>query len=157
MSHSAIIALACLASLITALAADNMKAFPAPADGMSRFVVTLPAEANEGDLKVEVVIGKTVQLEPSNRYFFGGKIETKVAQGWGFTYYLLPELGPMGGTLMGVDANAAKVERFVPVAGEPLLLRYNSKLPVVVYVPDGVEVRYRIWRAPADCIKASKG
>ncbi|HWD31650.1 MAG TPA: ecotin family protein, partial [Pseudomonas sp.] len=27
------------------------------------------------------------------------------------------------------------------------LLRYNSKLPVVVYVPQGVEVRFRIWSA----------
>ena len=32
-------------------------------------------------------------------------------------------------------------------AGEPLLVRYNSKLPVVVYAPGDVEVRYRIWAA----------
>jgi len=25
--------------------------------------------------------------------------------------------------------------------------RYNPKLPIVVYVPDGIEVRYRIWTA----------
>jgi ecotin len=70
MKHSAIFALACLASLITAVAADNVKAFPAPEKGMSRFVVTLHPEQNEADLKVEIVIGKTVLLEPSNRYFF---------------------------------------------------------------------------------------
>ncbi len=156
MSHSAILALAFLASLITAVAADNMKAFPAPEQGMSRFVVTLPAEENEPDMKVEVVIGKTILLEPNNRYVFLGKVEMKVAEGWGFTYYVLPKLGPIGGTLMAVDPNAAQVERFITVACEPLLLRYNSKLPVVVYVPEGVEVRYRIWRAPAELIKASR-
>jgi ecotin len=29
------------------------------------------------------------------------------------------------------------------------LLRYNPKLPLVVYVPDGFELRYRVWRAAA--------
>ena len=27
------------------------------------------------------------------------------------------------------------------------LIRYNSRLPVVVYAPEGVELRYRIWKA----------
>jgi ecotin len=36
-------------------------------------------------------------------------VETRIAQGWGFTYYVLPKLGPMAGTLMAVDPNAPKV------------------------------------------------
>ncbi|MBW2490657.1 MAG: proteinase inhibitor I4 serpin, partial [Deltaproteobacteria bacterium] len=35
--------------------------------------------------------------------------------------------------------------------------RYNSRLPVVVYVPEGVEVRYRIWRAEPESKKAHEG
>lgn len=27
------------------------------------------------------------------------------------------------------------------------MLRYNSKLPIVVYTPENVEVKYRIWKA----------
>ena len=27
------------------------------------------------------------------------------------------------------------------------LVRYNSRLPIVLYTPDNVEVRYRLWRA----------
>ncbi len=34
----------------------------------------------------------------------------------------------------------------ITLGGEPELHRYNSRLPLVVYEPDGVEVRYRIWR-----------
>ncbi len=48
---------------------------------------------------------------------------------------------------MAVDPNAPKVDRFVTLGGEPTLIRYNSRLPVVVYVPEGVEVRYRLWTA----------
>jgi ecotin len=43
----------------------------------------------------------------------------------------------------------------VAVRGEGFLLRYNSKLPVVVYVPNGFEVRYRIWRADESIGKAN--
>ena len=56
-------------------------------------------------------------------------------------------LEPMAGTLMAIDPDAPKEDRFVPLGGEPYLIRYNSRLPVVVYAPKGVEVRYRIWSA----------
>jgi len=31
--------------------------------------------------------------------------------------------------------------------GANALQRYNSRLPIVVYVPKGTEVKYRIWQA----------
>jgi ecotin len=37
------------------------------------------------------------------------------------------------------------------------LIRYNSRLPVVVYVPEGVEVRYRIWRADPEAKVVPQG
>ncbi|EFZ89211.1 ecotin [Salmonella enterica subsp. enterica serovar Montevideo str. 609460] len=30
------------------------------------------------------------------------------------------------------------------------MLRYNSKLPIVVYTPANVDVKYRIWKADAN-------
>ncbi len=48
---------------------------------------------------------------------------------------------------MGVAPNAPKAQRFVTLGGEPYLVRYNSRLPLVVYVPEGCEVRYRLWTA----------
>ncbi|MNT95848.1 Ecotin precursor [compost metagenome] len=48
-----------------------------------------------------------------------------------------------------------KKQAFVPVVGEGFMLRYNSKLPVVVYVPEGVEVRYRVWSASNKVKKAT--
>ena len=145
------------AVVTTAVVADNLKAFPAAKKGITRYVLPLPKEENETALKVELLIGKTVQVDPNNKFFFSGKVETRIAQGWGFTYYVLPKLGPMAGTLMDVDPNAPKVGRFITISGEPPLLRYNSQLPIVVYVPEGVELRYRIWRAPAEATKANPG
>jgi len=153
-----IIALAAFAiTLSMTHAADNMKAFPPAAAGMVRFVLPLAPEKDEDSPKVELVVGKTVKLDAGNRYFFGGSMETVTIEGWGFDYHILRKLGPMAGTLMAVDPDAPKVERFIAVGGEPQLLRYNSRLPLVIYVPEGVQVRYRIWRAGADLKKAEQG
>jgi ecotin len=56
-----------------------------------------------------------------------------------------------------VDPNAPTVNRFIRLGGAPSLIRYNSRLPVVVYVPEGVDVRYRIWRAEPESKEATEG
>jgi ecotin len=58
---------------------------------------------------------------------------------------------------MAVDPNVPKVMRFVALGGEPYLIRYNSRLPVVVYVPEGTEVRYRVWSAGPEAQAMEKG
>jgi len=141
----------------TSLAADNMKAFPPAEEGMVRYVINLSEQEDESGWRVELLVGKTVQLDAANRYFFAGTLETETIEGWGFDRHIVRKLGPMAGTLMAVDPNAPKVERFITLGGEPRLLRYNSRLPLVVYVPDGVEVRYRFWRADADIANAERG
>ena len=155
MKNLAALAL-CLVSC-TSVAVDNMKAFPPADPGMVRYVIELPEQANEADWRVELLIGKTVKTDAANRYFFAGTLETETIEGWGFDRHILRKLGPMAGTLMAVDPDVPQVERFITLAGEARLLRYNSRLPLVVYVPEGVEVRYRIWRAGDDVATARAG
>lgn len=136
-----------LASVFSLYAGDDMKAFPPPEKGILRYVLRLPEQADEAAFQVELIAGKTVPVDPRNRYFFGGRIQQETIPGWGFTLYRVSPLGPMAGTLMAVDPNEPKVEKFIGLAGAPFLIRYNSRLPVVVYAPEGVAVRYRIWAA----------
>ena len=138
-------------------AADNLKAFPAAEEGMVRYVLQLPKQHDESAFKVELMVGKTVQVDERNRYFFGGKLEAENIKGWGFTRYQVSKLGPMAGTRMAVDPSAPKVSRFIALGGDPYIIRYNSRLPIVVYVPEGVEVRYRIWTAGAEVKAIEKG
>jgi len=143
---SAIIVLMLFCSI--SLTANNyMKAYPVAKTGMTRWVLNVPKQQNEAAFKVELIAGKTLLLDSGNRYFFGGKFTRKVIKGWGFYRYIVSKFGPMAGTMMGVAPNAPKVERFITLGGPPYLIRYNSRLPIVVYVPIGVEVHYRIWRA----------
>ena len=96
---------------------NNMKAFPPADEGMVRYVLQLPQEADETAMKVELIAGKTVLTDAVNSYFFGGKIEEQNIEGWGFPRYNVSPLGPMAGTLMGVDPEAPKVNRFVTLGG----------------------------------------
>ena len=138
-------------------AADNLNAFPSAKEGMVRYVLQLPKQDDESALKVELIIGKTIQTDERNKYFFGGKIEQETINGWGFIYYKVSKLGPLAGTLMAIDPDAPKVERFITLGGDSYLVRYNSRLPLVVYVPEGVEVRYRIWTAGGEAKAIERG
>jgi ecotin len=152
-----ITALWLLAAVLSPYAGDNMMAFPPAKEGMIRYVLQLPKQDDESTFKVELIVGKTVPVDEKNRYFFGGKIEEKTIKGWGFPRYNVSKLGPMAGTRMAIDPNVPKVNRFVTLGGEPYLIRYNSRLPIVVYVPEGVEVRYRIWNARPETKVIEKG
>ena len=151
------VVLSLLLAMPAARAANNMKAFPPAEEGMVRHVLQLPKQDDESAFKVELIVGKTVQLDEGNRYFFAGRIERETIKGWGFDRYQVSKLGPMAGTLMAIDPNAPKVARFVTLGGDPYFVRYNSRLPIVVYVPEGVEVRYRIWSAGAETQSIEKG
>jgi ecotin len=134
-----------------------MKAFPPAEKGMVRYVLQLPKQDNESIFKVELIVGKTVQVDEKNRYFFGGNIEKETIKGWGYPRYIVSKIGLMAGTLMAVNPDVPKVARFITLGGEPYIIRYNSRLPIVVYVPEGVEVRYRIWTTRADLKSMEKG
>ena len=96
-------------AMLSAQGADgNMKAFPPAEKGMVRYVLQVPKQDDESAFKVELVVGKTVQVDAVNKYFFAGKIEEETIQGWGFPRYILRKLGPMAGTLMAVDPNVAE-------------------------------------------------
>ena len=152
-----IAALLIFCAAISVRAADNMKAYPPADEGMVRHVLQIPHLDDESTSKVEIIVGKTVLVDSANRYFFGGKIEEQIIEGWGFPRYNVSKLGPMAGTLMAVDPNAPKVNRFVTMGGEPFLIRYKSKLPIVVYAPEGVEVKYRVWTAAPEAKAIDKG
>ena len=123
---------------------EEMKPYPAAEEGLTRMVFRLPTVENEEDRKVEIVVGKTLEVD-CNLTWFRGNLEKRVAEGWGYPYFVLEKVGAPSTTLMACPPGEEKTEAFVGVRGDGFLQRYNSKLPVVTYVPEGFEVRYRIW------------
>jgi ecotin len=125
----------------------ELKPFPAAEKGMERFVVVLPEKtrAEEVDFKVELIPGKTMLTDGVNQVRHGSTIETRPLKGWGYTFYEVTGQDTTMSTMMAAPEGSEKVEQFV--SGTPLLIRYNSRLPIVVYAPEGYELRYRIWTA----------
>jgi len=132
----------------------GMKPYPVPETGYQRQVFRVPAVEDEADRKIEILVGKTMAVD-CNRTWFGADLKHHTAEGWGFPYYVLDKVGPAASTMMACPPGEEKSDAFVRVQGEGFLQRYNSKLPVVVYVPDGFEVRYRIWSAGTEVGRAT--
>jgi len=66
--------------------------------------------------------------------------------GWGYPLYRLTSVAGPASTMRACPGEAKRTA-FVAVNLEDPFLRYNSKLPLVIYVPDGFNVRYRTWSA----------
>lgn len=122
----------------------DLRAFPAATQGQTRHVINLPAMQDENRAKIELIVGKTQQVD-CNHHFYGGQLQERTAEGWGYNYYVLDNLGNGASTLLGCPSNASRTA-FVRSSSETIV-RYNSRLPLVVYTPSDVELRYRVWRA----------
>jgi len=132
---------------------DDLKPWPAATAGESRHVIRLSAMDDEANHGVELVIGKELEID-CNRHWFGGKLERQVVSGWGYPLYRLTSVAGPASTMMACPGEDKRTA-FVAVNLEDPMLRYNSKLPIVVYAPDGFSVRYRTWSVDADAIEAS--
>ena len=91
-----------------------------------------------------------------NQHAFEGTLTEEVVSGWGYPYDELRAVGPLISTLMACPPNEPPRDTFVLVHGDGFLQRYNSRLPVVVYVPTGFEVRYRLWEARSEIGQAKQ-
>lgn len=128
-------------------ASSWQKAYPAAEKGMKRIVIHLDAQKDEFSWKVELIVGKTLETDGVNRVALMGKIEERPVEGWGYTFYRAEiKSDGMISTRIGVDPNQPKVKQFVTLMPYGPV-RYNSRLPIVVYIPEGYEVRYRFWKA----------
>lgn len=123
----------------------EIEMFPKAKEGFKQVYIQLPVAKNENDLKVEFFVGAEKVLD-CNNYFLMGNVKTQDLQGWGYNYYEVESNGEAAGTLMGCR-DQKKTKKFVTL--QPEIVRYNSKLPLVFYVPKDLEVRYRVLRADA--------
>ena len=135
----------------------QLKAFPVAKEGMERFVIVLPHKerGEEDTFQIELIVGKEMLTDGINLVRLANTIEARPLEGWGYTYYEVTGSSETVSTMMAPPEGAPKVKTFVTAA--PLQIAYNSRLPIVVYVPTGYEVRYRIWQAAKKTRKAEKG
>ena len=148
--------LPCLAMSSDRSPSEALEAFPEAAQGMVRWVIHLPEMPRpEEDYSVELVVGRIIRTDGVNLMRMDTVLKERPLEGWGYTYYEMTGNGRTSSTLMAPPEGAPQVDAFVH--GPPLRIRYNSRLPVVVYAPVGFELRYRIWAAAEEFLTAGEG
>lgn len=141
--------------LLAAEPASDIKMFPAAGEKEQRVIIRVPQRANEADSKVEVMIGLK-QAADCNQRRISGDLQEINLKGWGYSYYRLEKMGPMISTRMACPPGSKNKSDTIPVIGKGYLLRYNSRLPIVIYAPKELEVRYRFWHADTNSQLATK-
>ncbi len=133
---------------------DKTHMFPKAKEGFVKYVIEVPKKANDTDHRVELLIGKKMLVD-CNQHSLRAKIENVTLKGWGFIYLEVSDIHTGPSTMMACPQ--PKTEKFINIhMGEKALRRYNSRSPIVVYIQDGYQVRYRVWSADKTILDAKK-
>jgi len=129
---------------------ESLEPYPLPKGGEKRVVIYLGTAPNEDELEVELLAGKMKNIDCNNYHLADSSITENTIRGWGYTLYQVKVGDNLFGTLMGCSPGSEHMA-FVP--GASTKVRYNSRLPLVLYTADNVIIKYRVWSAPASFTK----
>ena len=143
---------------VAALPSLDLSAYPKPAPGLQRWVIQpsglLPksrdplVSSHPLDWRIQLIVGQEVTLDCNVRNLSGP----------GMTMRMLPEasgkaLFEVRGPLRVISTKKAcppgePLKRsFLSLGQQPYLVPYNLSWPIVVDLPKGAELRWRLWKA----------
>lgn len=135
MTRTALIAALALAAP-PALAAHET-AFPAAKPGFRRFDIAVTTSA-EAPRRIDFYVGKTMTID-CNRHWLNGEFVADDVEGAPFFTFT-------------TDGRTSSTKMFCPddkkqvfVSGPRMTAEARADAPLVVYVPDGYELRYDVW------------
>lgn len=121
---------------------DSM--FPNAEAGMKKHTFQVEQLENENDAMIEIVVSKDITGD-CNLKFLMGELTEKNLDGWGYNYFEFSGDGSFGGTMMMCPEGQEKTAQKA-YSHRQALYRYNSKLPIVVYTHEDLNVGLRIWK-----------
>ena len=121
----------------------NLEMFPKAKTGFKQVYIQVPIVENEENYKIELHVGKEALVD-CNQHFMNGQLSELNLDGWGYTYFKVESDGAISSNKMACLDSKLEL-KFITLT--PQLVRYNSKLPIVVYVPESFIVKYKIFKA----------
>ena len=136
----------------------NLTGYPEPAPGLKRWVIQpsglLPKSADPFisahplDWRIQLIVGQTIRLDCNSKRLSGS----------GMTMRMLPKAsgkalfevkGPVAviSTKMACPDDQPTRTSFLSLGKQPYLVPYNASWPIVVDLPVGTELRWRVWKA----------
>lgn len=94
---------------------------------------------------MQLIVGKRIQTDGVNHYRLHGQVDKQTLKGFGFDFYRVTGCRDAASTRIGVPPGQKPVESFIEIPRT--LIAYNSRLPIVVYAPQDVVVKYRVFSA----------
>ncbi len=119
----------------------DISMYPKVLKDENQHIIELPNLDNESNYKVEIFVAKEMEVD-CNDHFLAGALEEKDVKGWGYNYYTFKTDGSVISTMMACPDNTLTKK---DVYSKGQLVAYNSKLPIVIYTPEGYNVKYKIW------------
>ncbi|HUH25367.1 MAG TPA: ecotin family protein [Flavobacterium sp.] len=130
----------------------DVSIFPKPEKGYKMMVIEVPHSNLDAQKKIEFFAGKYMETDSCNRHGLSGSFDVKDLQGWGYNYYVLKTDGNVFSTQMKCGDNKM-INQFV--SGPSQLISYNGKMPIVIYVPEDIDVHFKIYEANKEEFKAA--
>ena len=136
----------------------NLSGYPQPSPGLKRWVIQpsglLPKSsdpiisASPIDWRIQLIVGQTVTID----------CNTKRLSGSGMTMRMLPKASgkalfevkdPVAviSTKMACADNQSSRSSFLSLGKQPYLVPYNASWPIVVDLPETLQLRWRVWKA----------
>ena len=122
---------------------QSIDMFPEALKGYTRHVIRLPKLEDEA--RIDLLPGKVVRGDTCNKRLASVSVEKENIQGWGFSYYKISDFNAGPSTLMACPSGEQDI-KVIASNDELQNMHYNDRMPVVVFVEDGMTLDYKIWR-----------
>jgi ecotin len=122
----------------------ELKPYPLPTKTEKRIVIHVAPTSDESLQKVELVVGKIKEIDCNRHGLTESDISDVGLKGWGYPLFKAHAGDKMTSTRMACPDN--KLEKAF-VSGKSILIRYNSRLPIVIYTEPDTVIQYRLWSA----------
>ncbi|CCD15895.1 unnamed protein product [Trypanosoma congolense IL3000] len=119
---------------------------PSPREGQKRCLFVLdPLEhhVESNDRMLELLPGRVEAVDGVNSYFINGTVTEEVLPGLGYPCYMV-DLKETYKSRYAVPPEAIPEKKFLSIRHRKLI-PYNSRQPVVVYMPVDADIHYRVW------------
>ena len=145
----------------------DLSGYPAPAPGLQRWVIQpsglLPKSsdplisANPHDWRVQLLVGKEVDLDCNNSWLSGPSLRMqRLPEASGKALFVVNGPLVVMKTRKACPPDQPRQRSFLSLGKQPYLVPYNPSWPIVVDLPKGAELRWRVWKAETRQLEAWK-